>query len=108
MTEPPPLPVGEILRDARDRLIRQLDLASQDLDNTGDEQVALAALTVVCDTARAIDQLTRAIATAAPPPPSAPFDVDRLCADVWNAVQEAGAHTAASDAAVTTIRKAAG
>lgn len=56
--------------------------------------------------AKDVDEIIARIAVDQATKPAPAFDVDALCARVWNAVQEAGAPTTASDAAVDEIRAA--
>lgn len=58
--------------------------------------------------AAAMQNVHRVRATPLAAAPIAPFDVGALCGRVWNAVQDAGAPTSASDAAVDAIREIVG
>lgn len=61
------------------------------------------------DLAAAVADLDRVLAAhTATQPPAAPFDVEELKAELWNAIQIAGAPTKVSDAAVDVIRNATG
>lgn len=55
------------------------------------------------DLAAALTSLDRALERK-PAPVVAPLDVDQLCADVWNRLQEVGHPTSVSDDAVDAIR----
>ena len=95
-TSEAPAPIAEI----RDRLHAQLDRWT----TPGAESPASAReADHLASAIRALDEVDAAQRHRAPAPP---FDVKKLGEDVWNAVAEAGGPTAASDAAVETIRKA--
>lgn len=115
MTDHPPRPpLDDIIRDPPDRpppasieeieqrLQAELDARLDLVPLPAEVAVWAAALRDVAQT-RDFHEAAAMRAARTPPPP---FDIDALCARVWNAVQDAGAPTAASDAAVDAIRAA--
>jgi hypothetical protein len=100
---PPPATLEEI----EQRVQAELDTALVTVETAiAYEPADVAALGTLAATLRNVHPARATPLGAAAPPP--PFDVDTLCARVWNAVQDAGAPTAASDAAVDAIREIVG
>lgn len=87
----------------------------QGLDGTDVDDVAIdideyaVSVRVLKDLAAAFESLDRvAFQAAQSAGASAPFNVDALAAQLWNASQDAGGSTAVGDAVVAELRKAVG
>lgn len=97
-TEPTPAR-ADVLRD------RLIEAMADHFDAAAGGPIAdldAADLSYLAEAANALDQV---VARQIPAAPAPAINVDRLCADVWHATQEAGATTATGDAAVEAIRK---